>query len=61
MEKLCFSVDTHSSDGYRVTKCVLLHIGKTILEFESSIELEKFADEIKAMISEIRQAEVERD
>jgi len=61
MEDLCFSVDTHDSDGDRINKCVLLHIGRTILEFDSSIDLEKFAHDILNMIPEIRDTEAERD
>ncbi len=59
-EKLCFSVDTHDADGYRISKCVMLHMGKTILEFDSTIELENFAKEILALVPEAREAELER-
>ena len=52
---LGFSTNLYDNDGDKYDECVLLHIDDdTILRFETIEQLEKFADDIKDMLEEIK-------
>lgn len=51
-----FSVNTYDRDGDLVEGCVILHVGGSVaLKFANPSDLQDFADQIYAMMAEIRE------
>lgn len=56
MDTLLFSVNEYDRDGDLVEKCVVLHIGTTMLKFRDVAQMEKFAQDILGMLPEIQES-----
>ena len=57
-KEIGFSINQHDYEGDVVDDCILLHIdNNTIIRFDSSDSLERFSDDIKNMLKEIRETE----
>lgn len=56
--KIAWALGLYDNDGDKYEDCLLLFCEeKIILKFENSTELEKFADNIKSCLKEIRENE----
>jgi hypothetical protein len=52
---LSFSSRQYARDGGCVDDGVFLHIGDTSIRFDNPDQMERFADQVKAMMPEIRE------
>ena len=56
-----FSVDMHDNEGDRFVRGVLLHLDQSvILRFDSSDDIELFANKLLGMLPEVREHEANR-